>query len=303
MIAQVIDLTAIFFLGAALAAAVVVGWRRQDLLVALLRSPLFAVFLALLACHPFALDWRWSAWRLFQWLGYLAIYLVAQATPRRLIEVMAGGIIVGATVAVVAETAVTGRGGALVQQNPNIAAALILQWSWLSPWPSWALIPLVFTGCRGAIISYAAALGGMMGRALGRLLPLLIIVGLTLALALARPSTVRKRLATWVEAGRLFLARPLVGWGPGCYPLLAHADPDRPHADSLPLTIAVETGLVGLAAWGWLAVWAARAARHSEDPVRWALVAFAAHNVVDNTIIWYWPGIATMVALAIVEER
>ena len=126
---------------------------------------------------------------------------------------------------------------------------------------------------------------------------------LVIALAVARWATIENRLETWAEAGQLFLERPVVGWGPGSYPLLARADPGRPHADSLLLTIAAEQGLVGLVAWGWLAVWPARAVARSADPARLGLAASAVHNLVDNTTIWYWPGIAVAVTLAIVERE
>jgi hypothetical protein len=71
----------------------------------------------------------------------------------------------------------------------------------------------------------------------------------------------------------------------------------------MPMTIAAEQGLVGLAAWGWLLLWAARAVIRSDDPARLGLVAIAVHNLVDATVFWYWPGIATVTALAFCAQK
>jgi O-antigen ligase len=247
----------------------------------------------------------------------MAVYLVAQVTPRRWIERAAAGVLSVASVVMLLEAFTSGgRVGGLLQGNPNIAAALIVQWSALAH--EWvhcaAALLLIQTGSRGAAIAYITAWWGRCAQVLGVLRRWTrfrgarsVLAGsyvvLVLLMVAVRPATIQNRMATWTEAGRLFIARPLVGWGPGSYPVLAQADPGRPHADSLPMTVAAETGVVGLVAWGWLAAWAARAVVRSDDPARWGLVAFAVHNAVDYTLLWYWPGIAVVVALALVRRR
>ena len=96
----------------------------------------------------------------------------------------------------------------------------------------------------------------------------------------------------------LFLERPLVGWGPGCYPVVARYEALKDHADNFILTVAAEMGTVGLAAWGWLFVAAGRLVARSKAQARLGLVAWGIHQLVDCTLWWYWPGLCVMVCLA-----
>jgi hypothetical protein len=254
-IAQMVDWVAIALL--ALAVVVAVGYYSlaRRLPFTSLGLPLLAVLAVLLVCHLFSVDRRYSSWRILVWCGYLAVFYLALAVPRRWIERSAA--VLGWTVALVCvvEFALT-RGRARLLGNPNITAAWLLSLIFLTPssWP-WLVAGaagIVATGSRGAFLALAGAYGTRIGRwALVCLLPLLALVA-------ARPSTVNERLHTWKEAVGLFLERPLVGWGPGCYPVVARYEPLKDHADNFLLTVAAETGVVGLAAWGWLLVAVAR---------------------------------------------
>jgi O-antigen ligase len=113
---------------------------------------------------------------------------------------------------------------------------------------------------------------------------------------------VANRFGTWREAIELFLQRPLLGWGPGCYTLVAKNEPGHPHADNLLLTVAAEQGVVGLFAWLWLMVAALQMALQSRDPARFSLLGIAIHQLFDNTVFWPWPGMMLMLCLALVAK-
>jgi O-antigen ligase len=86
------------------------------------------------------------------------------------------------------------------------------------------------------------------------------------------------RPAIWQEALRQITARPLLGSGPGGYPVLAAASPSRvmwvapEHAHGLLLTVAAEQGLLGLCGLtgaGFVAVFAVVAALRGRDQRWW----------------------------------
>jgi O-antigen ligase len=158
---------------------------------------------------------------------------------------------------------------------------------------------LLATGSRGAFIALFGATVIEDIDLRGVALFLLVLIGMIVL----RPPTVSNRLHTWKEAIGLFLERPLVGWGPGCYPVVARYEPLKDHADNFLLTVAAETGVVGLAAWAWLLVAAGRAAIRSEERARLGLVAWGIHQLVDDTLWWYWPGVCLMVCLAWCVKR
>lgn len=121
----------------------------------------------------------------------------------------------------------------------------------------------------------------------------------------ARDRTAAWRLVVWKSAARMVRARPLLGVGPGEFrrACAVYEEKDaalpppaqtraglryREHAHNLPLQVAAETGLAGLAALLWgaavLARTAARGARSSPGlaaGLAAALAAFAAFSLVD----------------------
>jgi len=308
-VAQVVDWCGIGLLALALAGAVVYyGLVRRALPATPLGLPLLLVLAALLVCHLFAVDRRYSSWRILVWCGYLAVFYLALAIPPRWVGWAASVLGWLVTLACVAEFVLT-RQRVRLLGNPNITAAWLLSLAYLMPsfWPWWWVGggALLATGSRGALFALLGVTVAEYAN-LRAATPLLLI--LALCFVAIRPATVGRRLHTWKEAGRLFLARPLVGWGPGCYPVVARYEPLKDHADSFILTVAAETGLVGLAAWGWLFVTAARAAFPplSSPPLggieggrtRFGLAAWGIHNLVDDTLWWYWVGLCVMVCLA-----
>jgi O-antigen ligase len=86
------------------------------------------------------------------------------------------------------------------------------------------------------------------------------------------------RAEMWTVAAQMFADSPLVGQGPGTYKarwLAAHPNAFASgHAHSLPLNLAAETGLIGLAAAGWLVVAVLRALSRAGE--LWARAALAA---------------------------
>lgn len=308
MMAQIVDYTALAVLIAAVPAAAWSAWRHRRAAAAGDLSPLWrpflGVILALVISYYTAIDQERAAMQLLIWLGYLAVFYIARRAPRR--WVMTGLRAMGWLVAVVTLTealATNGRAGSWLMGNPNKAGGLLAVLLPLSSQSLWLLVgwvALLVTNSRGAIV-------GVLSSALvGRKQRLVVVILVTLlaltALAMMRPGTIANRWGTWREAAGLFLERPLTGWGAGCYPLLAVNEPDHPHADSWPLTVAAEQGLIGLAAWGWLAASVARLALRSESRARLGLLAFAVHNLVDCTLWWWWIGISVMMLLAMLED-
>jgi O-antigen ligase/Tfp pilus assembly protein PilF len=112
--------------------------------------------------------------------------------------------------------------------------------------------------------------------------------------------TIRERLDIWRSAAALFGDSPLVGTGPGTWPVLKYATnpvgaPNLvvPHAHSIPAQSAAELGAVGLVVLGITVGWFGRRinrARIGADP---ALRAAATGALV---------GLAGMAALSLVED-
>jgi O-antigen ligase len=262
--------------------------------------PLLLVLTAMLICDLFAVDWRNSVWRILIWCGYLGVFYLALSVPRRWVGRAA--TVVGWAVALVcvAEFILTRQRTRLLG-NPNITAAWLLSLAYLIPsaWP-WMLFgvgAILSTGSRGAFLALMGTLGMARIEYANMRVTATILVLVTLCFVVAvRPSTALERLQTWGEALRLFWERPLVGWGPGCYPAVAGLE--HPHADNFILTVAAEMGLVGLAAWGWLLVAVGRLVVRSEARARFGLAAWGIHNLVDDTLWWPWVGIFVMVCLA-----
>ena len=149
-----------------------------------------------------------------------------------------------------------------------LQAATGRRWRWVA----WLLggLGLALTYVRGAWLGFlagAAVLLGLVRR--GRLLLVAGVVVLVVAV-LATPglrrraesivdptdSTARERLAMWRSGVAMLADHPVTGVGPGqvkhVYPRYVEpefADKRRGHLHNTPLQVAVERGLLGLAAW------------------------------------------------------
>ncbi len=318
MMAQIVDYTALAVLIAAVPSALWSAWRHRrpagegDL--SPLWPPFLAVTLALLISYYTAIDQERAALQLLTWLAYLAVWYTARRSPRRRVMAVLRGLgWIVATVCLVEVVISGGRAGAWLQGNPNKTGGLLAVLIPLAGGYPWLLAggaALLATGSRGAVSGVLASVVASVapGRTRTKDVERVLIFALVVALAglalwgMYRPSTIVSRLNTWHEALTLFLDRPLTGWGAGCYPHLAINEPLHPHADSWPLTVAAEQGLIGLAAWGWLSLVVARLALRSESRARLGLLAFAVHNLVDCTLWWWWIGISVMMCLSLLEE-
>lgn len=275
-------------LGAMVAALVWVVLRFR-LPKTALTGPFLAVLLAALASTVQTVDSGGSLARVVVLAGAVAAFYVAREYPDA--AALAARIAGYAMLAAVAVEVCTGaaRPGGLLH-NPNSAASALLL-------VGWALGP-VYLGAvgvlsRGALVASLAA--ELWGRVARRWVLVLVLV-LAAGLVLLRPETVTARLGTWQEAAGLFLARPVLGWGPGAYRSLARVEPGHVHADSLPLTVAAEGGLVGLAAWGWLAVVVVKRARAESIQAR-GLLAWGLHQAVDCTAVF--PVVLVLLAISV----
>lgn len=309
-VAAAVDWAALALLGAAIIAAPsLYAWRawRHGLEAAWptlspLAAPLGAVITVMLIGYPAAVHRGFAAVRVLIWLGYVGVFCLALMLPRRLIRRAAAWLCCVVWVALAVELLCNdgGRAGDLVAGNPNRAASLLLALGFLGGVP-WVALPGLFaTESRGALLGVIV---GLIGGGTGKRRLLFLMVGLICVgaiLAPLRPSTVWNRLGTWQEAVRLFLERPLLGWGPGCYQTLSENETEHPHADSFPLTVAAEMGLLGLVAFGWLFFAAGRLAWRVGGSESLGLLAWAVHNLVDDTLWWYPTGIVLAVTLAMV---
>jgi len=111
-------------------------------------------------------------------------------------------------------------------------------------------VALVATAVAVAALGLAVSAGGPLGTVLADRLA-------SFAHPTANPYDARP--AIWAEALRQVEARPLLGAGPGGYPVLAATSVSSAvrgtapaHAHDLALTVAAEQGLVGVGALGWL---------------------------------------------------
>lgn len=173
-----------------------------------------------------------------------------------------------------------------------LAAWLLLTW----PATTWTVtVPgLVATGTRGAWLAAAAAAAFYRWR-WRALLALPLLAAAAAALVWLRPGTVAVRFDDWHAAMDLWLAHPVLGAGTGAYWTAGRAE----HANSLPLTLLAENGLLGLAALGWLAVAVARLVRGYTEG--WALLAWALSELTDATLYFPWTGLLAALLAAEVE--
>jgi O-antigen ligase len=161
--------------------------------------------------------------------------------------------------------------------------------AWLLGPVTVALVALALTYSRNAWLGIAAGILVLvvLTRRLVLLLPIALAVlaalilspGITarlLSIADPQDPTARERLYFWEAGVRMVRAAPLLGFGPGGvrpnYPAFKHAEARKPvtgHLHNNLMQVAVERGLLGLAAWLWIWVgFFARAGRIYRDVPR-----------------------------------
>lgn len=143
---------------------------------------------------------------------------------------------------------------------------------WMAPAGLVGLVTLALTYSRNAWLGLAAGALGLFAARRAR--PILLVaaglVGLLLLLpgpfqarvrSIADPAdpTVRERWLMWQSGLAILRDHPLIGIGPGqvsaLYPAYRHPEATKAstgHLHNSPLQVAVERGLLGFAAWGWL---------------------------------------------------
>jgi putative inorganic carbon (hco3(-)) transporter len=164
---------------------------------------------------------------------------------------------------------------ALTMVLPRLARLSAGTW-WLAPVCVIVGAGLALTYVRGAWLGFAAgAVAAMAGLGRRGVLAGLALVLLVAALLVglpgvnarlktigdARDATTRDRLAMLEAGRRLGFEHPVMGVGPGqlkhLYPTVATPEAVRrstSHLHNTPLQIAVERGVIGLAAWLWIFV-------------------------------------------------
>lgn len=248
--------------------------------------------------------------RLIAFLGAVGAYMVAKSLKRSIsvLTLRVLGAVIGA---VAFQDAAMNMSRARTLGNPNmIAGILVLCWPWWRAW-QWEMVMIggfIGTGSRGGILASLIALiaarrqalpAGRKWRKSAAVLVGILLAAVTVGLISYRPETLAKRWAIWGEAWGLFMQRPWFGWGSGSYGNLAQVEPFKAHADNALLTVLAELGLTGLAAWLWLLWSVGRKAWRSQSPARWAILAWALMQLVDDTLAWPWVAICWGLNLAL----
>lgn len=165
------------------------------------------------------------------------------------------------------------------------------------------VVAVLLSGSRTGLLALtAAAAVGLAG--LSRPNRRLVLAGAAVAAALlaaaASPRLVRsldpsfitnvQRLRMIEDARAAFAERPVLGWGPGAapfvYPRFQRADKWELHYHALPLQAAVETGLVGVLAWGAaVAILGFFIARNRRTPAAASVAALLAASATDY-LLW-----------------
>lgn len=177
----------------------------------------------------------------------------------------------------------------------NVAAAvglaLVLTFS-RSAWVGAVVATVILLlGARKARLRRVVAVGAVTAVALG-----IVIAGLGLlggsgfevavaerAQTILHPSEWGPRMLIWQDSVKLIAARPLVGFGPDTFGLVFPQYNDSYHAELLDkahaeiLQIAATQGLIGLAAYGWMALETVRTFWHGKKmPGAFAVLAAVA---------------------------
>lgn len=251
---------------------------------------------------------EWIAWRLLTLAGYLGMYALARK-PGFLKKpgfsrsaVVAGWLLF--PLALVG-WALLGFERLALFDNPNVTASFfLLLWPvgvgtlrgrprWV--WGALGVTAILTTGSRGALVGvgittlhliqipwWAAGAAGVGGLGVGWLFPDLLF----------RHSD-SMRIGVFKQAWDLFTSSPLIGRGP--YAMLT-AEHGIFHALNLPLTVAIDSGLLGLGALG-LGAWRAACAKRT----RWAnaaLLGWLAFQMAEDTFWFISVGLLVMILLA-----
>jgi O-antigen ligase len=292
--------------------------------------PILAFGLAFLIATAFRSEYAEPTILLAQWSSIaLATAAASQLPPKRLrgVLVILLGLYAAAALFQLGQWAVVHQPGMPLHRlpsilwNPNnfafvLLIALFLSMRFRAAWLVLAVLGLlILTGSR---VNWAAAAIGLVvymgadadlrqwlqkGRVIVlAIIPTVLVGGYIAYRTLPQmDATVAMRAEYWKVAARLFLQRPLTGWG-GWSIYRIHAGMagtftdtyTYAHSHSLPLNLMAEGGLPALAALIFLGVVIARQLRQSPSPEAWA---FAAAMLISNLFdYYYWVPACGMVA-------
>jgi hypothetical protein len=265
-----------------------------------------------------------TVWIVAGGLFFVARRVAVNGSRAALVIIAAGGVMVA--LGVVCEALGFGgiRVGGLLE-NPNVAASLLLVSLPVllvieEDWQGWRIaagativLGLILTGSRAGLLAMLVSAAVMLPRGRWRLFGLLaggLGVGVILIWRFLNQPDVLAwfRPAIWSAVMRLWVDHPLMGVGPGGLvdaagvERLLHADHVGQrqfliaYAESSPLALLVQTGMVGFAlAAGASFAWWRRVRRRSgfSSPLVAALSAMvvmvAFHDLVTvDIVLWWW---------------
>lgn len=299
------------------------AWSRAERWAALLVG--WALVSAVTSAH----DWLAAREAVTALAAAVAVWIVVRRAGA-ILPILAGvvvavGTAVSLTVLGNAMSSTLHRSGG-VFDSPNLAAAVlvptlpialtVLPTAWLRWLVTAALVAAtVLSGSRAGVIAAAVAVVTLIPRGRGRVvLSALAAVAAAAAvgwrLRMVPDPLAWYRVSIWGALGRLLLAHPLLGVGPGSLadatgPVrLAQLDRLLIHehvigaAESTPLAIAVTLGVIGFALVGAVAwAWWRESRRDGDQPaLRWrggviaAIVVMAAvHDALAaEPLLWWW---------------
>jgi hypothetical protein len=318
---------------AAIAAWLVVGWtgslEKEEWLVL---GVIAWGTLAALAyrSHLLAAKEMVTAW-LAAWLLLVLSRRVGNTARDRMLAILAAAAAVVAA-AVTVECLGAGRlrmGGLYV--NPNVAVSLMAPmvpavWLlqrrgrrvWLGVVTGVLVVGILATGSRGGLIALVVVIGCLLPTARLRVIGVVLVAaaaaGLVWLRFLSDPDSLAwHRIAIWRALWQLVVEHPLLGVGPGWLEdatgvvRIAHAESIARYrhvigsAESIPLGLAVRTGLVGLSlAVAAVVAWLHGCRARGTFEVRAAVGTAAAmaalgafHDFLDlDVVLWWWAVLA-----------
>lgn len=279
---------------------------------------------------PLAAKEMVAAW-LIAWLLFLVARRAGAATRDSMVAILGAAAAVVAA-GVILECLGAGRprmGGLFV--NPNVAVSLMAPmvpavWLlqrrgrevWLGLVSGFLVLAVVATGSRGGLVALVVVIGCLLPTARLRVIGTLFVaaagVGLVWLRFVSDPDSLAwHRVAIWRALWELVMAHPWIGVGPGWLEdatgvvRIAHAESIARYrhvigsAESIPMGLAVRTGLVGLslavaALVAWLRGCRARGALRNRAAVGTVAVIMALgafHDFLDlDVVLWWWAIIA-----------
>jgi O-antigen ligase len=308
-----------------LGCAVAMGWNRLEIEEGLVISWIGwgVVTSAISGAAPLAARETITVWIVTAALWFGARRLTARASRAALVTLTAGAVIVA--LGVLCES--LGMGGIRVGgllENPNVTASLLVvslpmlgavdgRREWLVVGAVVITLGLILTGSRAGLLALLASAALFLPRGRPRFIGL-SVGGLAVAAVLMwrfanQPDVLAWfRPAIWAAVLRLWAAHPLLGVGPGGLvnaagvERLLHADHIGQrqflisYAESSPLAMLVQTGLVGVviicaAAYFW---W--RRARQGGSTSTFFAASLAAMAVMGafhdlltvDIVLWWW---------------